>query len=172
MHLFRSIKQWFRKEEISRPADIPEFTKFMVEAYEYLNQTQEICKNQYKIGTYDKWSVNQRTGLLTFSTGDKVMLRITVEYVGSFSNSSGTWLWAWANQRIAKKVKTEIFKVLEYGKSNNYEKLIKKKWLADEYDGWEMTAVAAFILKAKGAYRFPFEEGFAFIIFKEIETTQ
>ena len=58
----------------------------------------------------------------------------------------------------------------EYGLRRNFEKLITPKWTADQYDGWEMTAIASYLLKTKGAYRVPASNGklFSFMIFKNI----
>jgi hypothetical protein len=39
-------------------------------------------------------------------------------------------------------------------------------------DGWEMTSVAAFLLKAKGAYRSPDERGFTFMILTDVRWAQ
>ncbi|WP_409035712.1 DUF6882 domain-containing protein [Pedobacter africanus] len=62
-------------------------------------------------------------------------------------------------------------KVKSYGESRGFKKLIDRKWKADEIDGWEMTAIAAYVLKAKGAYRVPSkdEKLFLFMIFKNIK---
>ena len=41
--------------------------------------------------------------------------------------------------------------------------------MAEEVDGWEMTAISAYLLKAKGAYRVPTGKTFSFMLFMEIE---
>ncbi len=46
--------------------------------------------------------------------------------------------------------------------------LTTAKWKATEEDGWAMTAVTARILQAKGAYRAPDEDGYAFLIFTSL----
>ncbi len=90
------------------------------------------------------------------------------EEVGSISKISNTWLWSWANPHLDDKIKTDISLVKEYGEKQNLEKLIKRKWNADEYDGWEMTAISAYLMKAKGAYRVSTEKTYSFKIYKEI----
>lgn len=142
-------------------------------SYEYLHEQQEINKKKYKLGGYEHWFYDQRTGELTFSDGGVVKLIIDYEEVGSVSEVTNTYLWAWANPHIEEKIKSEIIKVKEYGLERNFEKLITPKWEADQYDGWEMTAISSFLLKAKGAYRIPNPENklFSFLIFKKIRCT-
>jgi len=48
------------------------------------------------------------------------------------------------------------------------EPLTKSKWKADEYDGWEMTGISAYLLSTKGAYRIPTDSILAFVLFTEI----
>jgi hypothetical protein len=44
------------------------------------------------------------------------------------------------------------------------------KWSADIVDGWDMAAISAYILKAKGVYRVPSDDNklFSFMLFKKI----
>ncbi len=155
-------------DDLGKPIETEDFDDFLEEAYKYLNVQQEYCKSFYRLGEYEKWFYDQATGLLTFSNKDIVQLEIDYEKVGSISKISNTWLWAWANPHLLPTINSEIIKVLEFGEENEFERLTKRKWYADEYDGWEMTAIAAYILKAKGAYRIPTENTFSFLIFKNI----
>jgi hypothetical protein len=60
-------------------------------------------------------------------------------------------------------------KVREFGEANGYEKLTTPFLEADEYTGWEMTAVTEHILDALGAYRFPTDHGFCYLAYRSIE---
>ena len=145
------------------------FSDLSRKAYEYLNKQQEICNSVYKLGTYQNWYYDQPTGRLTLSDNGVTKLIIDYEEVGSVSEVTNTFLWAWANPHLEDKIKTEIVKVKEYGLKRNFEKLIDPKWAADQYDGWEMTAIASYLLKTKGAYRVPSNNKlFSFMIFKTI----
>jgi hypothetical protein len=68
------------------------------------------------------------------------------------------------------KVKSEIGVVKDYGDRREFEKLMNSKWTAEEVDGWEMTSISAYLMKAKGAYRVKSSDDslFVFMIFKEI----
>ena len=154
----------------SKKSSCLSFDDLSIEAYRYLNEQQEICKSTYKLDEYQNWYYDQLTGKLTFSNNGVPELIINYELVGSVSQKTNTWLWSWANPHVEDKIKADIIRVRNYGVKCDIQKLVTDKWNADETDGWEMTAIAAYILKAKGAYRVPHKENdlFSFLIFKEI----
>ncbi len=147
------------------------FDSLLVKSYDYLYAQQDSCEKIYGIGSFQNWYYDQFTGELSFSNDSVKKLIIDYEEVGSVSLKTNTWLWAWANPHLEEKVKGEIGKVKSYGESRGFKKLIDRKWTADEIDGWEMTAIAAYLLKAKGAYRVPSKDKklFSFMIFKSIK---
>jgi len=164
----KSIIENVQEENLITPKDTKEFEKLSKISYEYLKKQQEEVEEKYGIGKYENWFYDQEKGTLSFS--DKGIDKIIIKYeeVGSISRISNTWLWSWANPHLDYKIKTDINLVKEYGDKQKLEKLIKRKWNADEYDGWEMTAISAYLMKAKGAYRVPTEKTFSFMIYKEI----
>jgi hypothetical protein len=146
------------------------FENLSKKGYEYLNEQQAICEKKYGIGAYENWFYDQLTGELTFSDQGVKKLIIDYEEVGSVSEVTNTFLWAWANPHLEEGIKSEIIRVKEYGQKRNFEKLTNPKWTADQYDGWEMTAIASYLLQTKGAYRVPNAENklFSYMIFKNI----
>ena len=164
----KSGKEDLDINELSRPEFTPEFEALINQGYDYLDEQQEIMEKEYALGTYEKWFYDQETGLLTFSDGDVVKIKILYEEVGSISKISETWLWAWANTNLEEKVRAEITQVKKYGEEHNFEPLIKRKWDATEIDGWEMAGISALLLNAKGCYRVPTENTYSFMIFKEV----
>ncbi|MGN6293919.1 MAG: DUF6882 domain-containing protein [Chitinophagaceae bacterium] len=138
-------------------------------AYDYLNNQQALFQKMYSIDWYEDWFYDQLTGELTFSKIKKLIIRY--ESVGSVSFRSNTWLWAWDNPHLEEKIRSEITKVRDYGIKRDFGKLITPKWEADEYDGWEMTAISAYLMQAKGAYRIPASDNslYSFMLFKEIQ---
>lgn len=170
------VASFINAKEIIMPTgnlDTPENTKELLslkdQGYKYLNEQQDILRKQYDLGSYEKWFYDQEKGEITFSTSGVVKLRIKYEEVGSISKISDTWLWGWANPNLHPKVNQRIKQIRDYGKDNHLEKLEKRKWYAEEVDGWEMTAISAYLLKAKGAYRVPTEKTYSFMLFMEIE---
>jgi hypothetical protein len=118
-------------------------------------------------GPYDRWDWDCESVTLTFTGALRPSVRINVTVVGSTEGDS--WEWAWANENWEAKAKLDMEKVREFGEANSYEKLTSSFVDADEYTGWEMTAVAAHILNAPGAYRFPTDDGYCYLIYRKIE---
>lgn len=107
------------------------------------------------------------TSTLTFTDPEKPVIRISVSVVGTTQGDS--WEWARANRNVQLHTKEDIDKVREFGEANGFEKLTSAFLTADEYTGWEMTAVAAHVLEAPGAYSSPTEHGCCFLIYRAIE---
>jgi hypothetical protein len=141
---------------------------FLDMALEYLNRQQERLKSEFRLGTWPRYDYDQEAGTLAFSANGKVEVLADIHIVGSTSTRSGTWLWAWDNPSILENVKHCLADVRAYGESHGLEKLTTAKWSGDEHDGWEMTAAAAFILRAEGAYRSPGEHGALFMVLRNV----
>jgi len=95
-----------------------------------------------------------------------------VQFVGGFSTHSNTWMWSWANVSFLEPVKSKIREVRAYGDQHRLIKLASAYWGATEQDGWDMTAISAFLLGAKGGYRSPHEHGFTFMIMTDVRWAQ
>ena len=155
----------------SSELDTISFENLSDKAYAYIQKQQDSNNTVFKIDQREKWFYDQETGILTFSDSGIKKIEISYEYVGSLSFKSNTWLWAWDNPNIDEKVKSQISIVRKYGLRRGFDKLINPKWKADEYDAWEMTAIAAYLMNAKGAYRVPSNDNnlYSFMLYKEIK---
>jgi len=124
-------------------------------------------RNEATYGGHARWDWDHENSLLTFSDPDNSTLRIKVTVVGTTQGNS--WQWSWANRNFEAHTKLGMEQVRDFGKASGYDQLISPFAEADEYTGWEMTAVAAHVLKALGSYRFPTELGYCYLIYREIE---
>ena len=86
-----------------------------------------------------------------------------VEFIGSISNTSGTWRWSWANFSLHPQVVGRISAVRQYGLDNGFAPLVVPQWKADVVDAWELAGVAAYVLEAQGVYRAPTDNGYLFM---------
>jgi hypothetical protein len=145
-----------------------EFEEFRAQAYESLVQVNELCKQEFKIGSWQRWDYELEVGTLTFSSDGIPRVVAAIQAVGSTSNSSGTWMWGWANQSLPAKVTDQLYRVKRFGERENLTQLTEAKLVGDEQVGWEMAAIAARILEGKGAYRCPSKNGFLFLVFTDI----
>ncbi len=145
-----------------------QYEKFVRDSYEYLNRMQNAAKRDFALGSYERFEWDQANGTLTFSDKEVPKVIAEVEFVGSISNRTKTWLWSWDNASILPSVKEHIAEVRSFGELHGLRELTTANWEATEEDGWAMTAVTARILQAKGAYRSPSNNGFTFVVFRSL----
>jgi hypothetical protein len=118
-------------------------------------------------GEHARWDWDSESEIITFSDPVKTTLRIQTTVVGTTEGNS--WEWTWANPNFPPNSKIDTEKVREFGKEQGYQPLITAFLEADEHTGWEMTAVAAHLLNAPGAYRFPTDAGYCYLIYRKID---
>lgn len=86
----------------------------------------------------------------------------------TFRDLAEDWYSTEIDPRRLKHPKVPRRYLRDYGEEHGFNHLTTKKWHAHEVDGWEMTSIAAFLLKARGAYRTPKDPGFTFMIMMDV----
>ena len=144
----------------------------IAEAYNLLSERQDVLMEEYKLGNHERFDWDQETRSLVFSNDGVPAVIAKIQFVGSVSTVSDTWLWSWANPSIVDGAKDQMYRVRNFGDKHGYDALTTEEWHADEVDGWEMTSMAAFVLDAKGAYRTSSDNGFTYMVITDIEWAQ
>lgn len=149
--------------------DYIEFENLLQQSTEYLRASNKKASREFGIGDYARYEYDLFQNEIWWSdaSGPKVRGKLTI--VGSFSSTSETWLWAWANPHFADVEVGPIDKVREFGEREHLMKLSESKWEADEVSGWEMTSISARLLEAQGAYRSPGSSGALFLLYDNLE---
>ncbi len=124
-------------------------------------------RNRELYGKHSRWDWDSDSAVLTLSDPEKATLLIDATIVGTTQGDS--WQWSWANGNIPFHSKKDMEKVREFGEARGYMELSSRFLKADEYTGWEMTAVAAHVLDALGTYRFPTDHGHCYLIYRKIQ---
>lgn len=153
---------------LSQVKDPDSYKKFLQEAMAEFEPRAIRVGEEYKLGSFS-WYLNQGTRKLTFSKDGVTKVIADVQIVGSYSTYSHTWMWSWANTYVAEGMKADIGKVKEYGERHGYKEFTTAKWECDEDYAATMTAAAGFLLKSKGAYRAPIEDGYVFLLITDIK---
>jgi len=120
-----------------------------------------------KYGRHQRWGWDNVASTLTFSDSNLPTVAIHCSVVGTTEGDS--WEWSWANENFPAYSKLDMDRVRAFGEANGYEKLTTPFLDADEYTGWAMTPVAEHILDAPGAYRFPTDDGFCYLAFRDVQ---
>ena len=144
------------------------FATFKHEAIHELRDLNERCDRDLQIFAWPRWDYDLDRGTLTFSRDGVPGIRASIQVIGSTSKTGGTWLWAWANTSLPENVTQGAAGVRAFGQTENLPSLTEASLPDDEYLGWEMTAVAAKVLAAKGAYRCPGDNGFLYMVYTTI----
>jgi hypothetical protein len=144
------------------------FEALIEEAQAYLRGCQAELDVEYRLSHWPRYDWGQDTQQLIFSENEVAKVAADIQFVGSISTKSDTWLWAWANDSVNPEISTSARVVRKYGEEHGLHHLTSKKWHAHEVDGWEMTSVTAFLLKARGAYRTPDENGFTYMVMTNV----
>ena len=141
------------------------FQEFLHPIVHELMDKNDALKERY--GSHARWDWDSGASTLTFTDPSKPALRILVTVVGTTEGDS--WEWTWANKNFEPFTKRDMEKVRTFGEENGYHQLTTAFLDADEYTGWEMTAVAAHVLGAPGGYRFPTARGFVYVVYRSFE---
>ena len=137
-----------------------------------LQAKQDHLKEQYGFSEHERWDWDQEKSDIVFSNAGIPALIARIQFVGSISTVSDTWMWSWANSSLNSNIFRDLLTVTTYGETEDFANLTVPLWPAAEVDGWEMTAVAAKILNAQGAYRTPGETGFTFMLLDGVSRAQ
>lgn len=150
--------------EPAAPARSEAFEELIGAASSYLADCQNHLEQEYHLGKWSRYDWSQETRQLVFSDKGAPKVIADIQFVGSVSTETDTWLWAWDNGSVDRRLFEALLRVRQYGEAHGFPHLTTPKWYAHEVDGWEMTSIAAFLLRAKGAYRSPGKNGFTFMI--------
>jgi hypothetical protein len=145
---------------------------FVKECHQELESKQDRLEQEFFIGRHKRWDWDQERAELIFSSDGVPAVIARIEFVGSISSKSDTWLWSWANPGVLNSVKERMATLWQFGEQEDFPHLTVPKWSAEEIDGWEMAAVAAHILDARGVYRTPSDTGFTFLLLTEVRFAQ
>lgn len=112
------------------------------------------------------WNVDFSKGIITFGKSN-----FPVQFIGSESSSSNTWLWGWANKsQLPQNVLIEANRLKSLGEAYNLEPLVEPQFeLNDSFNGHKLSIIsAAFNEKNVCYYRGPHQGGAIFVVFSDI----
>ena len=96
------------------------------------------------------WNVDLQEGEITFADG----LFFPIQMLGTFSHSSETWLWAWANAEsgIPANLLKQAKMLKKYGKTHKIDFLTKDKFEVERNDLHSIGLIAVGLCEASGYY--------------------
>ena len=103
------------------------------------------------------WNVDMQTGKISF--GEKFVFPFQI--LGTFSHSSETWLWAWANERsgIPGNLMKQALTLQKYGQDNQIDLLKNSEFDANKSDLHLIGSIALGMFNASGYYLANYGQG-------------
>ncbi len=140
------------------------------DAFHQLMAKIDRLKAEFELSRWPRYDYDLQAGTLTFSDNGVAKVVAEIQVVGTTSNRANNWLWAWANDHWPPERTTDSQKVLHFGEEHGICELTHDYVEDDDINhlGWELTAVAARITDALGAYRPPDETGAMFLLYRSI----
>jgi hypothetical protein len=147
-----------------------DYVELVTAAHAYATACQDVLRAEFALGSWRRWDWDQDTGRLVFSDAEGGAPRVIadIQFVGSVSSESATWLWSWANPYIDRALTSGAREVRLLGEARGIAQLTTPKWPATADDGWEMTSITAYVLQARGVYRTPTDKGYTYLVMTSI----
>ena len=123
-----------------------------------LEVVQAAAAVRWGIGGYVRWDFDDASRMLTFSDEHGPRVIADVRMVGSYSTRSDTFQWAWVLYDAGDPLIVGVAGLPALGEVRGLEQLTLQGWPCEIDDAWAMTALAALVLGAEGAYRAPMSE--------------
>lgn len=105
----------------------------------------------------NNWNVDMTKGEISF--GQNIVFPIQV--LGTFSHSSETWLWAWANTKsgLSESVTKQAQQLKKYGEENEIDLLRNSKFDASKDDLHLIGLIASGMFNSSGYYIADYGQG-------------
>lgn len=118
-----------------------------------------VVKNQ-------NWNVDFSRGIISFGKSN-----FPVQFIGSESLSSNTWLWGWANKsQLPESVLVETYRLKSFGEANKLEAFLEPQFeLDDSFNGHNLSIISAALNENNVCYyEGPHQGGSIFVQFTGI----
>lgn len=112
----------------------------------------------------NNWNADIVKGEISFGEN----LVFPMQLLGSFSHSSNTWLWAWANEasNLPEPLIQQSLKLKEYGEENKIDLLTVAEFEANKNDLHLIGMIASGMFDASGYYMADYGQGILLVTIK------
>jgi hypothetical protein len=124
----------------------------LLQGEDMIEQLGTAHSRAWGLGTADRWDLDQRTGLITWTFRDKTATA-PAQILGSFNAATESWLWAWANDSILPDMSRDARTVRDWGQAHGHRALIEPKVHGDASTAGALVALAVRITRATGYYK-------------------
>lgn len=144
----------FKRKNTQASTPETSVAELLLQGRDMIDQTAQAHNARWGLGMADRWDLDQTSGTIRWTFSDRVA-EAPAQILGSFSPSSGTWLWAWANDSLLPSMRTASDEVRSWGERNGQTMLTTPKLTLTEDQVADLVSVAFRLSRASGFYRAP-----------------
>ena len=105
------------------------------------------------LGAEENWAVDQDLGQLQFFFEDGRVATASVQIVGTYNPTDGTFMWGWDHPSVAPSLRSHAQLAKDFGDRHEAEAFTSLNVACTEDEAWGLTSVAARLGNANGVYR-------------------
>jgi hypothetical protein len=132
-------------------------------ATERIAAIQEAARKKLAFDKYARWDFDEDARALSFSDPDRATLIADVRIVGAYTEAH-TFSWGWSTHPGGGLLVAGLDTLRVFGDVRGMDVLTTTDWKASVDDGWEMVAVAGYLLGCQGVYRADYDDRFWFML--------
>ena len=125
---------------------------------------QEVARDKWQFDAYARWDFDEDARTLSFADPDRSTLVADVRIIGAFTPASNTFAWSWTTHPRGGLLVSATEGLRAFGEVRGLERLTTSDWRATVADGWEMAALAGYLLGCEGVYRAEFDDKLWFML--------
>lgn len=114
------------------------------------------------------WSADLNEGELVFTAPDGTTARCSVQVVGTYDTTRGTWLWGWDHPSVPEHCARAAHAARAFGAEHGVDVLTTRQVSVSEDEAWHFAALACDLTHAAGAYRGPAGPTLVFMVYDDV----
>lgn len=146
--MFRRAKE---AESAGQTGDRADLSTLLLQGEDMIDQLAR-AHMSWGLGSADRWDLDQTTGIIAWTFPDKTAAA-PAQILGSFSHTSGSWLWAWANKSILPEMSRDANIFRDWAEAHGHHHLAQPEIDADEKAASSLVALAVRVTNATGYYK-------------------
>ncbi len=141
---------------------------YWAQAWVDLAWRQSRLARDFKLAA-SQWTVDQDQGIIRFDRTDGALVTAPIQIVGSWNPKNEIFTWGWDHPSVQTRLRGDAERTRWFGDKHNVAELTDRTVRCTEAEAWRMTAVAAKVNAASGAYRGPTEGPVVFMTLGELK---
>jgi hypothetical protein len=152
----------FKRKSRNESSDLGQI---LLQGHDMIAQTARSHHEQWGFGSAERFEFDGDAGVLRWIFADH-LAEAPVQILGSYSPSTRSWLWAWANESLPEHLRVDSASVRSWGMEHEQPVLIRPAVddLGEEQAA-DLAAIAFRLTGATGFYRAPSSGPVAFMSF-------